>query len=137
MLLHKALRDAVRLRLLPNSPASEVEKPRPGKKRMQVYDEAQAKALLDAAASHRLYALFVLAQDTGMRQGELFALCWQDVDFDAGSVFIQRSLEEINGKHRIKEADRRRKDGRLFPTRRGRLEQRLLGYGRLATIRLQ
>lgn len=102
-LLHKALRDAVRLRLIVNNPASEVEKPRPGKTRMEVYDEAQAKALLDAAASHRLYALFVLALDTGMRQGELFALCWEDIDFDAGSVLIQHSLEEINGKHRIKE----------------------------------
>jgi integrase len=102
-ILHKALRDAVRLRLIPSNPAAEVEKPRPSKPRMQVYDEAQARALLAEAASHRLYALFVLALDTGMRQGELFALCWEDIDFDAGSVLVQRSLEEINGKHRVKE----------------------------------
>jgi integrase len=68
-----------------------------------VSDEAQARALLTAASSHRLYALFLLALDTGMRQGELFAQCWEDIDFDAGSVLVQRSLEEINGRHRVKE----------------------------------
>ena len=72
-LLHKALRDAVRLHLIPSNPAAEVQKPRPDKPKMQVYDEAQARALLAAASAHRLYALFVLALDTGMRQGELFA----------------------------------------------------------------
>jgi integrase len=101
--LHKALRDAVRLRLIPSNPAAEVEKPRPGRPKMQVYDEAQARALLDAAAGDRLYAMFVLALDTGMRQGELFALEWGDIDFEAGSVLVQRSLEEINGRHRVKE----------------------------------
>jgi integrase len=33
----------------------------------------------------------------------LFALQWQDFDFATGSVLVQRSLEEINGHHRIKE----------------------------------
>jgi integrase len=102
-LLHKALRDAVRLHLIPGNPAAEVEKPRPDKPKMLVYDEAQARALLAAAAGNRLYALLVLALDTGMRQGELFALQWADIDFDAGSVLVQRSLEEINGHHRVKE----------------------------------
>jgi integrase len=102
-LLHKALRDAVRLRLITTNPAAEVEKPKPGKPKMQVYDEEQARALLAAASGDRLYALFVLALDTGMRQGELFALEWCDIDFEAGSVQVQRSLEEINGRHRVKE----------------------------------
>jgi integrase len=102
-LFHKALRDAVRLHLIPFNPAAEVEKPRPDRPKMEVYDEAQVRALLAVASSHRLYALFVLALDTGMRQGELFALAWDDLDLEAGTVLVQRSLEEINGKHRIKE----------------------------------
>jgi integrase len=102
-MLHKALRDAVRLRLIAGNPAAEVEKPRPVKAKMRVYDEGQALALLDAAAGDRFYALFVLALDTGMRQGELFALGWSDVDFEARSVLVQRSLEEIGGRHRVKE----------------------------------
>jgi integrase len=70
---------------------------------MRVYDEAQARRLMAAASGHRLYALFVLALDTGMRQGELFALSWDDVDPSGGTLAVQRSLEEINGRQRLKE----------------------------------
>jgi integrase len=55
------------------------------------------------AEGHRLGALFVLAVATGMRQGELFGLRWEDVDLKAGIVSVQRTLEEIDGKLRLKE----------------------------------
>jgi integrase len=83
-MLHKALRDAVRLRLIASNPAAEVAKPRPQRAKMRAFDEQQSFRLLAAAASDRLYALFVLALDTGMRQGELFALQWEDFDFQGG-----------------------------------------------------
>ncbi len=71
--------------------------------RVNTGEEVQARALLAAASGDRLYALFVLALDTGMRQGEQFALEWGAIDFEAGSVQVQRSLEEINGRHRVME----------------------------------
>jgi integrase len=37
-------------------------------------------------------ALFVLAISSGMRQGELLALRWDDVDLEAGVLRVQRSL---------------------------------------------
>ena len=38
-----------------------------------------------------------------MRQGELFGLLWDAVDFDTGVVMVLRSLEEKAGQHRLKD----------------------------------
>jgi integrase len=43
----------------------------------------QARAFLETARDDRLEVLYVLAVHTGMRQGELFNLRWNDVDLDA------------------------------------------------------
>ena len=102
-MLHTALRDVVRLRLIPNNPAGEIAKPKPRREEMRVYDAAQARRLLDAAKADRLYALYVPALDAGMRQGELFALRWEDINLDTGDVMGRRSLEEIHGRRRPKE----------------------------------
>jgi integrase len=102
-MLHTALRDAVRLKLIPFNAASEIAKPRPTKKEMMVYDVGQVARFLDAAKADRLSAMYVLAIDAGMRQGELFALVWPDINFETGAVLVQRSLEEINGHCRTKE----------------------------------
>src|SRR5262245_2686913 len=47
--------------------------------------------------------MYVLAIDTGMRQGELLALQWSDVDFDARTVVVQRTLENLRGQVRVNE----------------------------------
>jgi integrase len=103
-MLHTALRDAVKLHLITHNPAHDVAKPKPHKSEMKVYDREQVHRFLEAARGDRLEALYVLAFDSGMRQGELFALHWGDVDFGQGCLFVQRSLEEINGHCRLKEA---------------------------------
>ena len=41
----------------------------------------------------RLHALYAVAIATGMRQGELLALRWSDVDLDAGTVTIRHTLQ--------------------------------------------
>ena len=48
---------------------------------------------LAAAEGDRLYALFVLAVTSGMRQGELLALSWKHVDLDAGKINIAATLQ--------------------------------------------
>jgi integrase len=98
------------LKLLKHNPASEVPKPKPEEKEMHVLDPDQVPVFLKAAESDRLSALYVLALDSGMRQGELFALQWPDIDFETGSAMVQRSLEELNGRHVLK--DTKTKKGR-------------------------
>ena len=48
--------------------------------------------MLEAASSVPLEALYVLAVTTGMRQGELLALRWEDVDLDEAVIRVRRTL---------------------------------------------
>jgi integrase len=64
---------------------------------VEALTETQAKELLRAAKGHRLGALFVLALTTGMRQGELFALRWSDIDLDRRTLSVSLSAQEVNG----------------------------------------
>jgi integrase len=113
--LGTALRYAAEIEdLIDGNPAALVRKPRVPKQEMLVWNREQIAAFLKTARSNRLYAIYLLAAVTGMREGELFALKWLDVDWDAGAILVQRSLEEVQGKQRLKEpktaAGRRRID---------------------------
>jgi integrase len=43
---------------------------------------------------YNLYPIAVVALGTGMRRGELCALRWQDVNLDAATLRVERSLEQ-------------------------------------------
>ena len=53
----------------------------------------QARAFLAAVGEDRLGPLYGLAIATGMRQGELFALRWSDIDLDAGTLNVRHTLQ--------------------------------------------
>jgi integrase len=52
----------------------------------------------------RLFAFYLTALDSGARPGELFALVWSDIDLEGRFLTITKSLEEISGALRVKEA---------------------------------
>lgn len=54
---------------------------------------------------------------TAARLGELLGLQWPDVDLDAGAISIERSLEELRGKHRLKEPKTKKARRRLALSR--------------------
>jgi integrase len=102
--LRVALQHAVHpLRLIPHNPAADVPKPRHEPDEMQVLDPDQVSRFLSAAAGDRLAALYTAALDSGAREGELFALTWADVDFEAGAISITRTLEETKGELLLKD----------------------------------
>ena len=53
---------------------------------MNALSPEQAPTLLEAAAGDRLEALYAFVVTTGVRQGELLALHWRDVDLEAGAL---------------------------------------------------
>ncbi len=66
--------------------------PRRVKKEMQVLSKEQAGRLLTTARGTRFEALYELALSTGMRQGECLGTKWQDIDWDAGTIQVRRTL---------------------------------------------
>jgi integrase len=102
-LLTAALKHAVKTKLLPYSPAADIPKARPDHKEMAVLTGDQIQRLLAVSKKTRLHALFALAVGTGMRQGELLGLKWQDINFEAGALAVHRSLAEVKGGFLMKE----------------------------------
>ncbi len=95
--LHKALRQAERWELVSRSAAALVEAPQDAPSEMSTLNAEQVQRLLTAARGNRLEALYVLAVTTGMRQGQLLGLRWQDVELDHGSLAVVRNLQPLPG----------------------------------------
>lgn len=94
--LHKAMKQAVRWLMVPRNVVETVTPPRPATPEIKPLSQEQMRTLLEAAKDERLYALWVLACTTGMRNGEMLALQWQDIDFEAGTLRVRRTV--FNGK---------------------------------------
>jgi len=64
---------------------------------MKALSPEQARKVLDAARGDDLEALWTVALTTGLRQGELLALRWPDVDLERGSLRVVAGLVRIVG----------------------------------------
>jgi integrase len=97
--LSKALKQAHDDGMIPRNPAGSVKPPRPRKEEIRPLDPEQVRNLFDAAdsAEDRNAPLYVLAVTAGLRRGELLGLRWEDVDLEAGSLQVRRTLSEPKG----------------------------------------
>ena len=89
-LLSGVLRQAVEDGLIASNPSARVKKAP-----MRSLTHEEASRLVSAAEGTRDEALIVLALRTGMRQGELAALRWEDLDLEGRrpSVNVRRSAD--------------------------------------------
>jgi integrase len=62
----------------------------------------QIADVLAKLSGHTLYPIVALALATGMRRGELLGVQWGDIDLDAATLRVERSLEETNAGLRLK-----------------------------------
>ncbi len=100
-ILRKALKQAILDGLIPRNVCEAVKPPKVERKEITPLDREQAKALLDAASGDRLGTLYVLAVHTGMREGELLGLKWEDVDLESGILRLRRALVREGGKVKL------------------------------------
>jgi integrase len=92
--LHRALKQAMRWGLVPRNVCEDVNRPQLKRDDIQPLDREQTRRLLQAAKDNRLYALYVVAVTAGLRPGEMLALRWSDVDLEAGTLRINRTLSD-------------------------------------------
>jgi integrase len=94
--LHKALKQAVKWRLVSYNVSEGAVRPRQEKRETEVLTLEQLLAFLKAARGSRFEALYVMAGFTGMRPGELLPLQWSDLVLDGPGpvVRVRRSLSE-------------------------------------------
>jgi integrase len=83
--------------LIPRNAAAPVKPPRPRKEEIWPLDREQVRSLFEAVRGDRLEALYVLAVTAGLRRGELQGLKWEDVDLEAGTLQVRRTLSEPKG----------------------------------------
>ena len=82
----------MRWSLVPRNVVEVVDPPRPTKREIKPLSGEQVKVLLEAAEEDKLHALYILAVTTGMRQGELLGLKWEDLDFRARTLQVKRTI---------------------------------------------
>jgi integrase len=93
LILRMILKWAAEMGKTTYNPATGVKLPAPERHDLRVLDEEQTRLFLATAKRYSAhYRLYLMATLTGMRQGELLGLRWQDVDLTRGTVTVQQTL---------------------------------------------
>lgn len=96
--LFTALKQAVRWELIPRNPVEAVDPLKEQPREQTIWTAEESVRFLNAARTHRLYALFHLSMATGVRKGELIHLRWDDID---GAVLYVRKSKTQKGVRRV------------------------------------
>jgi len=102
-ILKHALKYAVRQGYLGRNPCDLVDPPKPQKKTMRTLMPQELESLLEVASDNQFYPVIYTAVSTGVRQAELLALRWRDIDFDSASILVSRALYKRRGLCEFKE----------------------------------
>lgn len=98
ILLKRIFNHAVQNRIIQANPTRNISRPRYTTAIRRALTVQEVRRLLDVVKDDRYEAVYVLAVTAGMRIGEILALRWEDVDFDAGTIAIRRTIVEKGGK---------------------------------------
>ncbi len=101
--LHRALEDALQMGLVSRNVSEMLKPPKRGHREMMVLSVIEVHRFLEVVRDDRFYALYVLALSTGMREGELLALRWQDVDLSRRIAQVRMNVQETLGRYIIAE----------------------------------
>jgi len=97
-IIHGALQEAVKKRLLTFNPADQVTFPRQNKQERfhgTAYTAEQAVQLLEAFKGDVLEPAVIFGLCYGLRKSEALGLRWSDIDFEAGTLTVQNTVTRM------------------------------------------
>ena len=99
--IHKALKYAVKIDLIPTNPADKVERPKKNAFKGSYYSADEIHALTEIAEGTKLEIPVLLASFYGLRRSEVLGLKWSSIDFERKSITINHKVTEqlVNGKY--------------------------------------
>lgn len=97
-ILREALQYATRWQLISRNPADGAEPPRVSRPSLSVPDGQVVRRLLASAELTPYGAVVHLALMSGLRRGEVLGLRWEDVDLDAGVLYVRQTLQRLPGR---------------------------------------
>jgi integrase len=96
VVLRSLLKQAERWGVVPTDLSSAVESRTVRRNHVEFLSSGDVKQLLGAAksAGARTYAIFAVGLGCGLRRAELLGLQWRDIDFDAGTLRVERGVQK-------------------------------------------
>jgi len=93
-ILKQSMRDAVRDKYLRANPLDDVKPPKQQRTEENVLTADEVRRLLNAVRGERFECAFYLCSLVGLRIGECLALRYEDVDWECGTIRVERTLHE-------------------------------------------
>ena len=99
--IHKALKYAVKMDLIPFNPADKVERPKKQKYIADYYRLEELEQLFEATKDHPYSLLIQITAFYGLRRSEALGLRWDAIDFEQGTISVKRTVTStiIDGKY--------------------------------------
>lgn len=93
--IHKALKYAVKMDLIPFNSADKVERPKKQRYIADYYRQEELERLLEASKDHPYSLLIQMTAFYGLRRSEALGLKWDAIDFERGTISVIRTVTTI------------------------------------------
>ena len=106
--IHKALKYAVKLDLIPVNPADKVERPRKERFMANFYDADEVNKLFEITRGTKLEIPVLFGAFYGMRRSEALGMKWDAIDFERNTITIRHTftIVDLDGKRIAVTSDR-------------------------------
>ena len=105
--IHRALKHAVKLDLIPTNPADKVDRPKKDRFIGSFYDADEVNKLFEVSKGTKLEFPILFGAFYGLRRSEALGLKWDAIDFENDSITIRHTVTSVtlDGKVQLVAAD--------------------------------